>query len=445
MNLTSLVSAFGGTVWAALALVVAVSIIVTVHEYGHYIVGRICGIHAEVFSVGFGRTLYARVDRRGTRWQIAMLPIGGFVKFIGDADAASRPDGSAMRGLSDEERRHTMPGAPLWARAATVAAGPIFNFILTFAVFAGLTLWNGIATDVPVVGRMNVTPFVGETLRAGDALVQVNGTPTPDWQSYFALADKIPGLGEVAYVVNRDGTQVAVNGSNPLPALVGAVHPNSAALDAGLQAGDVILRAAGQEIHSFAELPPLVEALAGQAVPLTIWRDGKTFDLTLTPRRTDLPKADGTFETRWLIGLSSDALFTPKTRWAGPWEIVTQATEQSWFLGKITLIGMKSVFTGSISSCSISGPIGMAKVVGAAARSGLEVFIQTIAVLSIGIGLLNLLPIPILDGGHLVFHAYEAIFRRPPNARVLNLLMTIGLGLILGLMVFALSNDLLCP
>ena len=164
----------GGTAWTVFFFVVALSIIVFVHEYGHYIVGRWTGIHAEVFSLGFGPVLWSRVDRRGTRWQLAAVPFGGYVKFLGDADASSVRAGE-VSGLSESERRHTMLGAPLWARALTVAAGPVFNFILTFVVMAGLLIHSGLPDDVPTVGSMVATPFEGPSLEPGDVIVM--GTP----------------------------------------------------------------------------------------------------------------------------------------------------------------------------------------------------------------------------------------------------------------------------
>ena len=159
-----IVAALGGTVWTVLFFVIALSVIVFVHEYGHYIVGRWSGIHSEVFSIGFGPVLFSRTDRRGTRWQVAAIPFGGYVKFLGDADATSVQK-SDVSGLSATERRHTMTGAPLWARAATVAAGPVFNFILTFALLTGLVLMMGAPRDEPTVGSMRAFPFEGPTLQ----------------------------------------------------------------------------------------------------------------------------------------------------------------------------------------------------------------------------------------------------------------------------------------
>ncbi|GAB1479132.1 hypothetical protein MASR2M74_16910 [Paracoccaceae bacterium] len=167
-------------------------------------------------------------------------------------------------------------------------------------------------------------------------------------------------------------------------------------------------------------------------------------NLTLTPERRDIPLVDGGFETRWLIGLSGGLLFEPELRRAGPLETVELAFDQSWFVAKSSLSGLWHVVTGGISSCNISGPIGMAEVMGDAARSGPETFLAMLAALSLGIGLLNLFPIPVLDGGHLMFHIWEATTGHPPSDRALGMLMTAGLALVLSFMVFAVTNDLFC-
>ncbi|THD85806.1 RIP metalloprotease RseP [Aliigemmobacter aestuarii] len=444
MDFSTIFSTLGGGLWTIAFFIIALSIIVFIHEYGHYIVGRWSGIHAEVFSIGFGPVLVARTDRCGTKWQIAAIPFGGYVKFMGDANAASGVDGDAMAGLSAEERRHTMHGAPLWARAATVAAGPIFNFLLTIAVFLGFLWTMGIATDEPVVGKLKPTPYVGETIRPGDRIIALAGQPTPDFEAFSTAMDGLPAVPEVDYRVIRNGQEIDLKGPHPLPPLVGQVHPLSAAGDAGLKAGDVILAVDGRAVATFAELPAIVEATGDKPLTLTIWREGAQEDVTLTPRRRDLPKAEGGFETRWLIGLTGGLVFEPATRTPGPVEAMRLALTQTWDLAVTSMSGLWHIVTGAISTCNISGPIGMADMMGEAARGGVEEFFTRLAVLSLGIGILNLFPIPVLDGGHLVFHAYEAVTGRPPSERAMRILMTAGLALLLSFMLFAISNDLFC-
>ena len=444
MDFNGILSSAGGFAWTAVFFVLALAVIVAVHEYGHYIVGRWSGIHAEVFSLGFGPVIYSRVDKRGTRWQLAAIPLGGFVKFLGDKDAASAPDSEALAGLSEGERRHTMHGAPLWARAATAAAGPFFNLLLALAVYVGMISYFGLVADLPIVGKMQQTPFEGQSLLPKDQILAVNGSSTPDFTSFQQLASTLPPAATVTYSVLRDGQTLDVVGPHPFLAIIGAVHPKNAAMDAGMKPGDIILSAGGKAVTTFSELPPIVEASAGAPVPLKVWRAGQVLDLTITPNRRDLPQTGGGFETRWLLGLSSGQLFEPEMRRAGPWETVQIALNQSWFVTKSSLSGLWHVVTGAISSCNISGPIGMAEVMGDAARSGPEVFLNMLAALSLGIGLLNLFPIPVLDGGHLVFYAFEAVAGKPPSERVLRGLMTIGLMVVLSFMAFALTNDVFC-
>ncbi|MFV0490562.1 MAG: RIP metalloprotease RseP [Pseudorhodobacter sp.] len=446
MELIGLIPTFGNVVWTILAFVVALSIIVAVHEYGHYIIGRWSGIHAEVFSLGFGPVLFSRRDRRGTRWQVAALPFGGYVKFLGDSDAASAgKDGVALSRLSKEERRHTMHGAPLWARAATVAAGPVFNFIFSILIFTGFFLYNGIATDIPVVGHQKATPFAGQSLLPGDRILALDGTETVDLATFVDVAAALPPASSANYHVQREGREETVEGPYPFPPIADAVQPDSAAQDGGLVAGDVILAVNDRKIDAFSELREIVGASGGDPLHVNVWRAGEVFDTVLTPRRMDIPAAEGGFETRWLIGLSGGLVFAPETRMPGPFEALGLATERTWDIAATSLSGLAHMISGAISSCNLRGPIGIAESSGAAATQGAATFILFIALLSTAVGLMNLFPVPVLDGGHLVLHAWEAITGKPPSDRALNYLMTAGLTLILGLMAFAITNDIFCP
>jgi regulator of sigma E protease len=439
----AIVAALGGTAWTLVFFIVALSVIVFVHEYGHYIVGRWSGIHSEVFSIGFGPVLFSRTDKRGTRWQVAAIPFGGYVKFLGDADASSVRSGD-VSGMSVEERRHTMSGAPLWARSATVAAGPVFNFILTFVLLAGLALVMGVPREEPTVGTMRAFPVADATLIEGDVILAVEDQATPDWETFGTVTDTLKGKTTLTYRVQRDGTEVAVTGPHPQAPVVGEVQIRSAAMDAGLQEGDVILKAGGKDVRFFGELPEIVAAGKGQPVALTVWRDGKTFDLSITPRIRTVDDGNGGFTERYLLGLYSGMFFEPAVRSVGPWEAATGAAQTMWVMTTTTFSGLWHMIQGAISSCNLSGAIGMAETAGDAARNGAESYVSMIAILSLGIGILNLFPIPVLDGGHLVFHAYEAITRRQPAEWALRILMTVGLTLVLSIMIFGLSRDLLC-
>lgn len=446
MDLAALLPVFGGLFWTIAAFIVALSVIVAVHEYGHYIVGRWCGIHAEVFSLGFGPQLWSRTDRRGTRWQIAALPFGGYVKFLGDANAASAgADTTAMAALSPGERRHTMHGAPLWARAATVAAGPIFNFILSIIVFSLIFVISGAPSDRLVIGSLHALPGGAGELQAGDEILAVNGKPTPGWGELSAVTNALPADAPITYHVRRGNAELDLAGPFPMPPRAEAVSPGSSAMEMGLKKGDVIMAIDGKPISRFADLQAAVEGGQGTPIRLTLWRAGQVFPVTLAPRKTDLPRPGGGFETSYKIGLAGDFFFAPTLRKVALGEAVPIAVDQTWTVARTSLSALWNVAVGQISSCNMRGPIGIAQTTGQVASQGMSDFIWFIAVLSTAIGLMNLFPIPMLDGGHLVFYTYEWATGRALPARALNIAMTVGLMLVLAMMTFGLTNDLICP
>ncbi|WP_308914959.1 RIP metalloprotease RseP [Jannaschia sp. LMIT008] len=442
-----LIPQFGGLLWTLLAFVTALSVIVAIHEYGHYIVGRWCGIKADVFSIGFGPRLFSRVDRHGTRWQVAALPLGGYVKFRGDANAASVGSDGTVTAMSDAERAQTMTGASLWRRAATVAAGPVFNFILAIAVFAGFMLVQGRPADAPVVGPVADLPADMAVLRPGDRILSAAGEPIETMADLGAIAAELRDAPTIPYEVERDGDVLRIDAVPPLLPRAASVQPRSAAWEIGLREGDLVRRIDGERVTTFRDLQDAVEASEGRALTLDVWRPSERRDLTVTlvPRRMDLPSADGGFETRWLIGLSGGLAFEPMTERVGPLDALLGGVSQTWFIITSSLSAIGHIVLGQISTCNLSGPVGIAETSGAVASMGAGNFIWFIAVLSTAVGMLNLFPIPVLDGGHLVFHAYEAVRGKPPSDDAVRVLMTMGIVLMGALMAFALFNDIFCP
>ena len=435
---------FGNFAFMIVAFVVALSVIVAIHEYGHYIVGRWCGIHAEVFSLGFGPVMFSRVDRRGTRWQVAALPLGGYVKFLGDANAASV--GSDGR-VSDADLRRTMLGAPLWARAATVAAGPVFNFVLAIAIFAGSIMYQGRAVDPMTFDQLRPLPASYESeLRQGDVFVAIEGVRFDEASETNVMADNIPLQEELTYTVLRDGEQIDIVGPYYFPPAVRSVSPRSAADDAGIKVNDVITAIDGEPVFAFSQVQDIVAGADGRPLQVTLWREGETLEKTIAPRRVDLPSPEGGFETRWLIGITGTLFFDQATESIGLVEAVQLGADGLWQTITTSLSALEHIIFGKISTCNLSGPVGIAETSGSMAEQGAQSFIWFIGALSAAVGMINLFPIPVLDGGHLLFYAYEAVTRRKPSDRAVQVFMFVGLALILSMMSFTILNDtILCP
>jgi regulator of sigma E protease len=431
-----------------IAFVVCLSIIVFIHEYGHYIVGRWSGIHAEVFSIGFGPVLFARVDRRGTVWQLAAIPLGGYVRFKGDKGAASDADTSALQDMDVAERRSTMHGAPLWARAGTVAAGPVFNFILSLILFFGLSVNQGVTKNPLTVGQVYDVPQVSE-VQVGDILRRVGSVDVPadgDFSDFFLAIRENPDGPIIDYGVERDGRDIVVRGPAMDLARISSLIPRSAAIEAGLKVGDVITHVNGTPINYFSDLKVAVEGSNGAPLLLSVYRAGEMLDFDLQPKKVEEQNDQGGYDVFWRIGIVSTLYaFEPESEAIGIGEAAQNAARTTYSVMKASITGLVDVVTGAISSCNLSGPIGIAETSGQMARQGGDSLIWFIAVLSTAVGLINLFPIPVLDGGHLVFHGYEAVTGHPPNLRVMNAMMMAGLAIVLSFMLFALFNDVFCP
>jgi regulator of sigma E protease len=444
LDLTQILPALGGTAWTLIFFVIALSVIVAIHEYGHYIVGRWTGIHAEVFSLGFGPVIFSKTDKHGTVWQVAALPFGGYVKFLGDANAASvGTDGT----VSEADMRRTMTGAPLWARAATVAAGPIFNFILAIAIFAGYLMWEGESRTPLTYGSSPELPAIYTSdLHPGDEILFIGGVNMNDNDPSTGTTDDIPVSPMVSYDIRRDGEEMTVQGPFPILPLVSGIAPRSAADDAGVRIGDFITAVNGETIVAFRDLVAAKDAAGENPLEMTVLRGGETLTLSMAARSVDLPLPEGGFEQRFLIGITGGIFFEAERDSVGLWTALKSGTQQLWWRITTSLSGLWHLMTGAISSCNLSGPVGIAQTSGSMAQQGAGSFVLFIGILSAAVGLLNLFPIPVLDGGHLVFHAYEAITRRKPSEFALRVLMSAGLAIIGSLMVFAILNDLfLCP
>ena len=372
MNLTDLLHLPLSTgVFYALPFLVALTVIVFIHELGHFLVARWCGVDVEAFSIGFGREIFGWNDRHGTRWKVAWLPLGGYVRFRGDANAASLPDAEAMaRAKSDPGNFH---GKPVWQRAAVVAAGPIANFILAIAIFTVAFM---------AVGRPVIEPRVDQVL------------------------------------------------------------PGSAAEKAGIQKGDLIVSVDGTPIADFAGLQRAVMTRAGDELPVVVNRNGETVNLKVIPDLREEPDNFGGKVRLGLLGVKRDPAAPVRTERMGPVEALESGVSQTWFIVSTTFRYIGKLFTGRESADQLGGPIAMAKAAGDAASVGFSQYVSVIAFLSVSIGLLNLFPIPMLDGGHLVYYAIEAVRGRPLGEAAQEWGFRIGFSLVIMLMVVGTWNDL---
>ena len=416
------------------------------HEYGHYIVGKWTGIKADVFSVGMGPVVLSRVDKNGTTWQLAAIPFGGFVKFKGDANISSSHVDPKTSAYNKSDLRATLHGAPLWARAATVAAGPVFNFVFSIIIFFSLFVSVGQVREPLTISKINPLPFINQ-LKEGDEIISISGFQLSSASSIKNMLEYIENIDKksIEYEVRRDGEIFNLSGPPvDLPRISGLV-PLSAAVEASLNAGDVILEINGEPINKFNQLKEAVEKSAGSPINLTVWREEKIFQTTIVPKREDIPQPEGGFITKWRIGIIGSIYpFELLTESIPVLEAIKLSFFQTYSIITSSINGLYHIIAGNISTCNLSGPIEIAEISSHMAKEGLQSFIQTLALFSAAIGFMNLLPVPVLDGGHLVFFAYEAIFKKPPNQKAFSALMTVGFAFILFFMMFAIFNDYFC-
>ncbi|MBY8915221.1 RIP metalloprotease RseP [Nitratireductor rhodophyticola] len=372
--LTSIFSTNGLLVGTIIPFLFVLTVVVFVHEMGHYLVGRWCGIGVKAFSIGFGPELFGFNDRHGTRWKLSAIPLGGYVKFTGDMSVTSTPDPESTGHLSPEELRVAFHTQPVWKRAATVFAGPFFNFLLTIAVFA--VMFAGF-------GRYVMEPMVAE------------------------------------------------------------VRPDTPAAVAGFQPGDRFVSVDGSQVRTFGDVQRIVSGRAGDELTFVVRRGDEELTLTATPDLLEQKDALGNTVKIGIIGVVNDQeTGQPRLIEFGPVEALGEAVRETGYVIYRTGQFLKRFVAGREDRCQLGGPVKIADMAGKAAQLGFEWLVQLVALLSVGIGVLNLLPIPPLDGGHLVFYAIEAVMRRPVSERVMDAVYRVGLFAVLAFMGFVFWNDL---
>ena len=430
-----LISVLGGMSTHIFAFLAAIGIVVFVHEAGHYIAARGSGIEVTVFSIGFGPALIKKIDRNGTEWRLSLLPVGGYVRF-NESDDLNRP---AKRGAMAFTEAH------LWQRAVTVIAGPLANFIASVVIFIALAMFIGIPRDEVIIDSLKPLPFSTGGLTEGDKIVAIADQSTEDYSRFIVVASETPPhINPIIYTIERGGRVGEVAGPHPMPAIINRVIPNSAAAEAALLNDDVILSINGETIVTFSQVGRLITESEGQELNVEIWRGGQTFMVSLRGKEQELILPGGDVEKKFLIGVSGGRFFEVATRRAHFAELIQIGLGQTAAIVEGTVRGLVSMVRGEISTCHIQGPIGIARISGAAAEQGPITFIHLIALLSTAIGFINLVPIPGLDGGHLAFYLYESVVGKAPPEALMKIMLSLGVIMLILLLIFSTFNDLTC-
>jgi len=373
--LNSLGALGGGVAGYLIPFLFVLTVVVFFHELGHFLVARWNGVRVVTFSVGFGPELLGFTDRHGTRWKLAAIPLGGYVKFFGDENEASVPNAETVQAMSQEDRRHSFFHKTVGQRAAIVAAGPIANFILAIVIFAAV---------FATYGRQSSTARI-DTVQAG-----------------------------------------------------------SAAADAGFQAGDVVLSIDGRRVSSFSDMQRVVGASAGRTLEFQVERGGAPVTLRATPVLKQGKDGFGNKYCQAILGVSrSMAPGDIRTETVNPFSAVALGTAETWFIVERTFSYLTGIFAGRECADQLGGPIRIAQISGQVASVSFAALLHLTAMLSVSIGLLNLFPVPLLDGGHLLFYGIEAARGRPLSERAQEIGFRIGLALVLMLMIFATFNDII--
>ena len=422
---------------------VAIVVVVIFHEFGHYLAARLCGLPVAEFSVGFGNPIWKRKDKNGTEWRFSPILLGGYVK-IPDLLTLPGPKSVFENNRNGPDIKHKAVNIPVRKKFLTVAGGPLASFILAIIVFAFVVTFQGFIKEPIVVKFVHDLPTNDFDLMAGDEILAINDYPINTLYDLYSFGNQADPSDLFYYRVKRDKEELDVKGPYPTPPIIDSINLASPAEEAGLMIGDLVLRVDERAIESGSDLARAVAESRGRPMELAVFRDNQVINIKLAGEFQDIPIGDGEFETRLLIGVGLGLALAPDTFTPGPLDALWYGTLRTLSVVISTLEALPKLITNEISSCNIQGPIGIAKFSGAAASQGPIVFILFIGVLSAAIGVANLLPIPVLDGGHLVFYIYEMFSGQEANGKFRYYTYIIGLGLIISLFAFTIYNDLTC-
>jgi len=429
--------------------------LVTIHEFGHFWVARRCGVKVLKFSIGFGKAIKTWVGKDGVEYVIAPIPLGGYVKMLGQEDTTV----ADTSGLSTSQREFSFACKPLWQKTAIVAAGPVANFLLAIFVFWLVNIFYGVSGIAPVVGNV-IEGSIAETagLQVGDEIIAVDGNETITWQQVnLQLLGRLGETGDITLTVDSSNSsrardiQVPINAwmaaetePNPIgnlgiigeiPANIGGIVPGGAAEAADLREGDEIISVDGRSMRSWTHWVEVIRASPELTLNVVVQRGEINADLLMKPEAAVLD--DGT-----VIGsIGAYAKATTRLVNYNVLSAIQPAVLKTWEMSIFILNSVKKMVTLEISPKNIGGPITIANVAGETATLGPEFYLGFLALLSISLGVMNLLPIPVLDGGHLLYYAIEAVIRRPVPERIQAFGLQLGLLLISGIMVLAIYND----
>lgn len=454
---TELLAGTGWVLWSFAFLIITFSILVVVHEFGHFYVARLFNVKVIRFSVGFGKVLWSRYDAKGTEFAISMLPLGGYVSMLDD---------NAIEGQEDEFPEEMLAGSltrkPPWQRIAIALAGPAANFLLAIAAY-WLIHVIGVTTAAPYIGELaDPSPAARAGLSHGQRIIAIDGRDTPSWLSAaLALSSRLGDTGELVISAQHQSQSVpkdysiavqtwlaGVKEPDPLrslgfdrnkpAAVLGAIEPGSPAYIAGLQSADQILSVDSNPIGGWQPLVEAIRAAPGKSLALIVQRGGTKLALSMTP--ASKPSQTSATDAGHNIGYAG--VGRPTVRIVHrPLEAVGYAIQDTWDMSLLTLGFIGKMLTGLISPTNIGGPLTIADVAGKAAVSGIETFLYILALLSVSLAVLNLLPVPVLDGGHILFCLCEIIRGKPLSNAIQQAGMQIGVVLVVGIMLLAIFND----